>query len=770
MRMTFLFFIIFSLPYLISAQFTDNFSDGDFTNNPTWFGDSNKFEVDSSGRLHTIYDSVTSEIYLSTISKVSENAVWEFSSEYFFNPSSSNFAKIYLMSDNEDLTSDLNGYFVKVGGESGSIDDVDLYMQIGSTEILLIDGIDGVASSNPNLSIKVTKDNLGNWELFTDTSSSNCLSNCLSNGTANDLTLNSSDFFGVVCKYTKTRSDKFYFDDFSVSGSWDTTSPQKILPNDLVINELFIDPNPSIGLPEYEYIELYNRTNSDINLTDFIIKIGSTEKVFPVSQIKADSFTVLIKEDIIDSFPSNISKIGFTSISLTNSAADVLILDNYGTIIHSVSYTDKWYNDDNKIDGGWSLEQVSQDLYCEGENNWRASVSAIGGTPGKQNSVYGQNVYSGNLRINNIYTEDLNTVSIVFNKKMDSTLVSNTSIYEIDKGISTPQSAVYNSENPNKVRLTFSNSLQSGIIYNLSVNNQISDCAGTLLDTSLHYKISLADSCLSSEIIINEILFDPKNDGVDYVEIYNNSDKSFDLKNYRISNYLIDWNTPENWKIITEESKFIFPDEYWVITTDSAKVKDQYFSENPYNYIEVSSLPTFSNDEGTVAIIHQSLLNTIDVLQYNSDMHHPLLSEVDGVSLERISPDLKEWQSSSSVSGYGTPTYQNSQYYQAYSFGEVSLFPEIFSPNNDGFEDVLTINWNFDRSDLMGIISIFNSDGILLKVIVNNELLGSSGTKIWNGTDDNYSLLPQGIYIVLIDVLSDNGYINQYKKVVVLQN
>ena len=207
-----------------------------------------------------------------------------------------------------------------------------------------------------------------------------------------------------------------------------------------------------------------------------------------------------------------------------------------------------------------------------------------------------------------------------------------------------------------------------------------------------------------------------------------------------------------------------------MITTDSAKVKDQYLSENPYNYIEVSSLPTFSNDEGTVAIIHQSLLNTIDILEYNSDMHHPLLSEVDGVSLERISPDLEEWQSSSSVSGYGTPTYQNSQYYQAYSFGEVSLFPKIFSPNNDGFEDVLTINWNFDRSDLMGSISIFNSEGILLKVIVNNELLGSSGTKIWNGTDDNYSLLPQGIYIVLIDVLSDNGYINQYKKVVVLQN
>ena len=766
MRKTFLFFIVFSFPYLIFAQFTDNFSDGDFTNNPTWIGNLNKFEVDSSKRLHTIYDSVSSEIYLSTISKVSENAVWEFSSEYLFDPSSSNFSKIYLMSDNQDLTSDLNGYFVKIGGESGSSDDVDLFLQVGSNEILLIDGIDGVASFNPDLDIKVTRDNLGNWELFTDTSSSTYFSN----GTVNDLSLNSSDFFGVVCKYTKTRSDKFYFDNFSVSGSWDTTAPQKISPNDLVINELFIDPTPSIGLPEYEYIELYNRTNSDINLTDFIIRIGSTEKIFPVSQIKADSFTVLLKEDIIDSFPLNISKIGFSSMSLTNSAADVVILDNYGTIIHSVSYTNKWYNDDNKTDGGWSLEQVNTDLYCEGKNNWRASVSAIGGTPGKQNSVYGQNVYSENLRINNVYAENQNTVSVFFNKKIDSTLVSNTSIYQIDKGISNPQDVVYNSENPNKVRLFLSDSLQSGIIYNLSVNSQISDCSGTLLDTSLHYKISLADSCLSYDIIINEILFDPKNDGVDYVEIYNNSEKSFDLKNYRISNYLIDWNTPENWKIITEESKFIFPDEYWVITTDSAKVKDQYFSENPYNYIEVSSLPTLSNDQGTVAIIHKSLLNTIDVLEYNEDMHHPLLSEVDGVALERISPDLEEWQSSSSLSGYGTPTYQNSQYYQPSSFGEVSLIPEIFSPNNDGFEDVLTINWNFDRSDLMGSISVFNSEGVLLKVIVNNELLGSSGTKIWNGTDDNFSLLPQGIYIVLIDVLSDDGYINQYKKVVVLQN
>ncbi len=78
--------------------------------------------------------------------------------------------------------------------------------------------------------------------------------------------------------------------------------------------------------------------------------------------------------------------------------------------------------------------------------------------------------------------------------------------------------------------------------------------------------------------------------------------------------------------------------------------------------------------------------------------------------------------------------------------------------------------WEFECVDLIGSILVYNSEGILLNVLVNNEFLVASGTKLWNGTDENNFILTQGMYITLIDVISDDGFVNKYKKVVVLSN
>ena len=149
-------FIILLQANLVFGQFTDTFSDGNFTANPTWSGDIGNFEVDSFSKLH-LNDSMANTSYLSTPSQAIINGSWEFEIKLEFDPSTSNYAKVYLTSDEQNLSSNLNGYFVKIGGESGSVDDISLYSQSGSSTSKIIDGTNGIAAANPNLKIKVTR-------------------------------------------------------------------------------------------------------------------------------------------------------------------------------------------------------------------------------------------------------------------------------------------------------------------------------------------------------------------------------------------------------------------------------------------------------------------------------------------------------------------------------------------------------------------------------------------------------------------------------------
>ena len=765
MRKCLLLFILTTFTQVVFAQFLDNFSDGEFTNNPIWSGNVGVFEVDTTFKLH-LNDTISGESFLATESNVSINAVWEFDVRLEFNSSSSNFAKVYLTADDQNLTTDLNGFFVQIGGQTGATDNIRLYKQEGDTDDLLINGIEGIAAISPDLKIKVTRDSIGNWELFTDTSNI-----YFSEGTAFDNTLLPSNYFGVYCKYTSTRADKFWFDNFIVSGdSVVPATPQNISENDIIINEIFADPTPSIGLPEFEYIELYNNTNSTIDLTDWIITIGTTEKVFPTSKIEPDSFVLLVKEDALNSFPSNISKIGFSSISLTNGGADIVLKDNNRKTINAISYTDKWYNNEDKSEGGWSIERANPNLYCERQHNWRASISNIGGTPGKQNSVWGDNVYIADFMITNAYRIGSNTMQVSFNKNLDSLLLSESSFFKINGNTAT-------NSNPiapffDATMLTFDFTFLENTTYTISINSLI-DCSGNSIINAMQFGIP--DSSLENDIIINEILFNPKEDGVDYVEIYNNSNSFFDLSKLRIANFFEFGGAliPENIKLITAEIHLFAPHTYLVLTSDSAKVKAQYYCENPYNFIEVESMPSLSNEEGTICIVHQSLNQIIDAFYYHEDMHFSLLEREEGVSLERLdknneTQNTSNWHSAASTEGFGTPTYKNSQQYISQSIGEMNIDPKSFSPNNDGNKDVTMINWSFSQNNLMATIKVFDNNGRLVKNLMNNEMIGNSGSKSWEGTEENGLQLETGMYIIWMKVFSEDGTTERFKQVVVL--
>mgnify|MGYP001238571725 FL=1 len=205
-------FLLLSIPFSMIAQFIDDFSDGDFLLSPTWFGDVSSFEVDQDYILH-LNDSVASTSSLFTNSNALMNGEWIFDVRLEFSPSTNNYAKVYLVTNSTDLLN-TEGVYVKIGGQSGNVDDLSLYVQTGTNHTQIIDGTDGLLTNNPDIKVKVTRDDVGNWELFLDTNGI-----FFSEGTAFDNSIIQSDYFGIYCKYTITRSNKFWFDNFLVNGT-----------------------------------------------------------------------------------------------------------------------------------------------------------------------------------------------------------------------------------------------------------------------------------------------------------------------------------------------------------------------------------------------------------------------------------------------------------------------------------------------------------------------------------------------------------------------
>ena len=115
--------LVILLYHAVFGQITDSFSDGNFTENPTWSGDTLLFNIESN-TLHLTGFNETGVAYLSTKSFNIPAIIYEFFVKMEFNPSNQNFCDIYLYSSNPDLSDTLQGYFVRIGTSN---DEISLY-------------------------------------------------------------------------------------------------------------------------------------------------------------------------------------------------------------------------------------------------------------------------------------------------------------------------------------------------------------------------------------------------------------------------------------------------------------------------------------------------------------------------------------------------------------------------------------------------------------------------------------------------------------------
>lgn len=549
----------------------------------------------------------------------------------------------------------------------------------------------------------------------------------------------------------------------------------KVYPYDLIINELMIDEDPVVGLPKFEYLELYNRTTHDIDLIGWTYIGGTTIKEIPFAKIQAGSYLLLCNANNVSAFQTFGNVVGITSFSLANTGQSVTIKDYYGEIIHSVSYSDKWYNNSYKADGGWSLELIDQNNPCGEMSNWTASINPKGGTPCAKNSVFASNSdlvapILSRAFVYNLSSND--TLKVWFNEPLKKSTLTNKTYYSVDNDFGNPISVIPIENQFYSVLLVFDTAFSKGKIYKLTVKDSITDCVGNKVSVDNSCRFAIPDTAIPNDIIINEVLFDPLGDGVDFVELYNNSDKIVSLRDLKLTNR--SGNTLEdNVKIISSEDFLFFPHEFKVITTSPEMVQSQYTCPDKKAFVKAVGMPTYSNTDGAVVLV-DTWMNIIDEMTYTDKMHYALLVSVDGVSLERInynrpSDDETNWHSAAENIGFATPGYKNSQYSENIeNTSELLITPEIFSPDNDGYNDVLNISYKMDNSGYDASISIYDSRGRLVRKLVQNELLSLEGIFSWDGLTDARTKAGIGIYIIYFEAFDLTGNVIKRKEHCVL--
>ena len=285
-------------------------------------------------------------------------------------------------------------------------------------------------------------------------------------------------------------------------------------------------------------------------------------------------------------------------------------------------------------------------------------------------------------------------------------------------------------------------------------------------------KSVIVDNVAPADILINEVLFNPYDDGEDFVELYNNTYDTIMMNNIRLATWDTDLQKLKT-MVSLPDSVLLLPQDYLVLTTDDDALYRHYTVKYRNKVVVMNKMPAYSNQKGVV-IVSLKDSTIIDRFDYTEDLHYRWLTDVEGVSLERRFFDQptntsSNWHSAAKSSGWATPTYRNSQAVNMIvSDDAFAVEPTIFSPDNDGYNDLLNIIYSISDGNLLANISVFDEQGRLVRSLERNAFLGTTGTFVWDGSDQNGSRCRIGNYVIYIEVYDTKGNVQIIKKVITL--
>lgn len=541
--------------------------------------------------------------------------------------------------------------------------------------------------------------------------------------------------------------------------------------NDVIVTEIMADPNPQVQLPDAEYIEILNRAEYPVCLHNWKLCIGNSCSFLPSLFIKPKDYIVFTDDENVSFFnqTNNIYPVEkFPAI--TNSGQLIALMDRGNNLIYSIIYSLDFYKDEEKSNGGWSLEMIDTENPCAGEENWTASESSAGGTPGYRNSATALNPDIHKPEINQVVICDDTTLFIGFSEKIQPQYVQDLSAYFVENGIGEPY-AYKTDFQFNFIYLFFKNNFLFNMQYKLELKKTFSDCTenSAIIDA---FTFERPEPCTPMDIVINEILFDPYEEGGEFIELYNRSSRTVNLQEIEL--YIKNPVSLETKSVckLTEYPFSFNPSEFVVLAKYPNSVINHYKCNDQQSFLRIKNFPVLSNDESIIGIRDTSG-KLIDEVHYSASMIFEMINQPTGVSLERISSEVasnekNNWHSSSADAGYATPGYINSQVITEHKEFSIEIEPEVFSPDGDEIDDIMNIHYFAKTNGFIANILIFDRNGRMVQRIAKNNLMGTSGVFSWDGFTHPGTKAPIGIYLIYIEVFNLEGKLLKFKKTCVV--
>jgi hypothetical protein len=546
----------------------------------------------------------------------------------------------------------------------------------------------------------------------------------------------------------------------------------------IIVSEIMFDADTLEN--HNEYVEIYNVSTEGVDLTNWMI--GDDQELDLIFDsgygllLQPNQFAVIldasyflnstIYDSIIpkDALIVTIEDNSFGNYGWSNTYPEIVkLVSPQGDTLQQYTYT---------IDNipGYSDEKIilSED---NSSSNWGNSI-IFRGSPGSINSI---SPLERDVLVDSVWIEPANPIeNIEFSVEI---IVRNVGINPISQFIIQIFEDLNNNGIPELAEIIIDDIFSDSLKYNDSTKlswyvpglTQGIHVLGTLVEIDQDQKplnniklLSISVESIYTPIVINEVMFKPVSGFSEWIELFNKGNSSIILKNWMVAD-------SRDTVIITNENWEIGPMDYCVICKDSTIF--QQYSLSKDKVITISSFPTLNNDFDDLKIFSSSI-RLIDRLTYTDDWMRRETEQ--GTSLERINPHVssslaENWAASVDYSG-ATPGRQNSIFVENKKDNStISVYPNPFSPDSDGFEDYTIIAFKLQTN--IGYISaeIYDIIGRLIRHLATNLPVGQNGELIWDGKDDNGRVARIGIYIILFRIFDSNQNVyRELKKTVVL--